>query len=106
LIGPKAQTLQAAQELLRTYVHYETQSSSGRILLDVGGYRAKRKTALITFTQNVASEVLASGERRALEAMSAPDRKVIHDCVQDIAGVVSSSEGEEPNRYVVLFPGS
>ena len=104
LIGPKAQTLQATQELLRTVVHYETQSSSGRILLDVAGYREKRRAALITFTQRVAADVVAAGERRSLEAMSPADRKVIHDAINEIEGVRSSSEGEEPNRYVVLLP--
>jgi spoIIIJ-associated protein len=104
LIGPRAQTLQAIQELLRTVVHYATNSSSGRILLDVAGYREKRKVALVAFTAKVAAEVTASGERRALEPMSAADRKVIHDAIGDIEGVVSSSEGEDPNRYVVLLP--
>lgn len=104
LIGPKAQTLQAAQELLRTVIHYGTSSNSGRILLDVAGYREKRRAALIVFTSGVAADVVASGERRALEAMSPADRKVIHDAVNDIAGVRSMSEGEEPKRYVVLLP--
>jgi spoIIIJ-associated protein len=104
LIGPRAQTLQAIQELLRTVIHYATNSSSGRILLDVAGYREKRKVALVAFTAKVAAEVTASGERRALEPMSAADRKVIHDAIGDIEGVVSSSEGEDPNRYVVLLP--
>jgi spoIIIJ-associated protein len=104
LIGPRAQTLQAIQELLRTVVHYATNSSSGRILLDVAGYREKRKVALVAFTAKVAAEVTASGERRALEPMSAADRKVIHDAIGDIEGVMSSSEGEDPNRYVVLLP--
>lgn len=104
MIGPRAQTLQAIQELLRTVIHYATNSSSGRILLDVAGYREKRKVALVAFTTKVAAEVTASGERRALEPMSAADRKVIHDAIGDIEGVVSSSEGEDPNRYVVLLP--
>ncbi len=104
LIGPKAQTLQAAQELLRTVIHYSTSSNSGRILLDVAGYREKRRTALVNFTSGVAADVFASGERRALEPMSPADRKVIHDAVNDIAGVRSMSEGEEPTRYVVLLP--
>jgi spoIIIJ-associated protein len=104
LIGPKAQTLQAAQELLRTVIHYNTSSNSGRILLDVAGYREKRRAALVVFTSGVAADVVASGERRALEAMSPADRKVIHDAVNDLAGVRSMSEGEEPTRYVVLLP--
>lgn len=104
LIGPGAQTLQAIQELLRTVIHYETNSSSGRILLDVAGYREKRKAALVAFTAKVAAEVVATGERRAFEPMSAADRKVVHDAVGDIDGVSSGSEGEEPKRYVVLLP--
>ncbi len=104
LIGPGAQTLQAIQELLRTVIHYETNSSSGRILLDVAGYREKRKAALVAFTAKVAAEVVASGERRAFEPMAAADRKVVHDAVGNIDGVQSTSEGEEPHRYVVLLP--
>lgn len=104
LIGPKAQTLQAAQELLRTVVHYDTGSHSGRVLLDVAGYREKRRAALVAFTQRVASDVIATGQRRALEAMAPADRKVVHDAVNDIDGVRSLSEGEEPNRYVVIAP--
>lgn len=104
LIGPGAQTLQAIQELLRTVIHYETNSSSGRILLDVAGYREKRKAALVAFTAKVAAEMVSSGERRAFEPMAAADRKVVHDAVGDIEGVSSTSEGEEPHRYVVLLP--
>lgn len=104
LIGPKAQTLQAVQELMRTHVHYETQTASGRLLLDIGGYREKRKAALAAFTIRVVEEVRASGTPRLLEPMSPADRKVIHDCVNDLTGVASSSEGFEPNRYVVLSP--
>lgn len=104
LIGPGAQTLQAIQELLRTVIHYETNSSSGRILLDVAGYREKRKAALVAFSAKVAAEVVSTGERRAFEPMAAADRKVVHDAVGEIDGVTSTSEGEEPNRYVVLLP--
>lgn len=104
LIGPKAQTLIAIQELLRTIVHYETNGHSGRIMLDVAGYRQKRRAALEEFTRNVAAEVERTGERRALEPMTAADRKVIHDAVNSLAGVSSLSEGEDPNRRVILIP--
>lgn len=104
LIGQKAQTLQAVQEILRTVVHYGTDGASGRILLDVAGYREKRRIALEAFTRQVIEDVLASGERRALEPMSAADRKVVHDTVNSVEGVSSVSEGEDPERRVVLLP--
>ena len=104
LIGPKAQTLTAIQELLRTVVHYESDGHAGRILLDVAGYRQRRRAALDEFTRNVAADVLRTNERRALEPMTPADRKVVHDAINTIDGVSSLSEGEEPNRRVVLLP--
>lgn len=104
LIGPKAATLTAIQDLLRTIIHYDLEGDSGRILLDIAGYREKRRAALASFTRTIAAEVTSTGTRRALEPMSPADRKVVHDTVNDIEGVRSTSEGEEPTRYVVLLP--
>ncbi len=104
LVGPKGQTLLAAQELLRTFVHHDTGGRSGRLMLDVAGYREKRRAALQIFTTQVAESVVSTGERRVLEPMNAVDRKVVHDTVAGIAGVSSLSEGEDPQRYVVLLP--
>lgn len=104
LIGPKAQTLTAVQELLRTVLHYEADGDAGRVLLDVAGYREKRRAALAAFTRQVVAQVMASGESRALEPMTAVDRKVVHDTVNEIDGVRSTSEGEDPNRRVVIHP--
>lgn len=104
LIGPKAQTLQAVQELLRTVIYHRVGESSVRVLLDVAGYRERRRVALEAFTRKVAAEVLAQGERRVLEPMSAMDRKVIHDTAGNLDGIVSHSEGEDPYRRVVLAP--
>ncbi len=104
LVGPKGQTLLAAQELLRTFVHHDTGGRSGRLMLDVAAYREKRRVALVAFTKQVAQSVVETGERRVMEPMTAVDRKVVHDAIGDIAGVSSVSEGEDPNRYVVLLP--
>src|SRR5438132_5300521 len=98
LIGPKGQTLQAVQELTRTVVQRQLSARGGRILVDVAGYRAKRRAALEAFTQTVATQVRDSGVAKVLEAMPPPDRKVVHDTVNDIDGVETTSEGEEPNR--------
>lgn len=104
LIGPKAQTLQAAQELLRTVIFHQVGETSVRVLLDVASYRERRRVALEAFTHKVAAEVHATGERRVLEPMSAMDRKVVHDTAGTISGVESHSEGEDPFRRVVLAP--
>lgn len=104
LIGPSGATLAALQELARTVVQRRTGGHSERILVDVAGYRAKRAAALQRFTSQVADEVLASGSERALEPMSASDRKVVHDAVNDIDGVSTRSEGEDPRRYIVISP--
>jgi spoIIIJ-associated protein len=89
---------------LRTFVHHDTGGRSGRLMLDVAGYREKRRAALQIFTKQVAESVVSTGERRVLEPMNAVDRKVIHDTVAGLAGVSSISEGEDPQRYVVLLP--
>ena len=106
LVGPGGTTLAALQELTRTYVQKITGGQSDRILVDVAGYRAKRVEALQRFTKSIAAEVVASGEARALEPMSAADRKVVHDTINEIDGVTTRSEGEDPHRHIVLVPGT
>lgn len=106
LIGPGGATLAALQELARTVVQKRTGGHSDRILVEVAGYRAKRAEALQRFTRQIADEVLASGTERALEPMSAADRKVVHDTVNEISGVATRSEGEDPRRHIVISPVS
>lgn len=105
LIGPKGQTLSAIQELSRSIVQRRMPGQRhGRIRLDVGGYRQRRKEALERFARQVAAQVRESGTQTALEPMSPPDRKIVHDVVNEIPGVTTTSEGEEPNRRVVILP--
>ena len=104
LIGPKGQTLQAVQELARTVVQRSGPSRAGRVHLDIGGYRARRREALAAFTRNLAQQVVESGAAKALEPMSPADRKVVHDTANDIEGVRTESRGEEPRRRVVIVP--
>jgi spoIIIJ-associated protein len=106
LIGARGATLQAIQDLARTVVQRQTGASHGRILVDVLGYRKKRRAALERFARQIAEEVQASGARRVLEPMGAADRKVVHDVINTIEGVQTTSEGEEPRRRVVILPGS
>jgi len=107
LIGPKGQTLQAVQELARTVVQRQASGiHHGRVRIDVGGYRQRRREALERFAQQVAADVRASGVPKALEPMHPADRKVVHDVVNDLDGVSTTSEGEEPRRRVVIMPAA
>ena len=104
LIGPKGATLLALQDLARTVVQRRTGARTGRLLLDVAGYRQKRKEALARFTQKVAEDVVSTGSPTAMEPMSSADRKIVHDTVNAIDGVATTSEGEDPRRHVVVRP--
>jgi len=70
----------------------------------VAGYRQARREALARFTRQVADQVKESGQARALEPMHPADRKIVHDTVNEIDGVATTSEGEEPRRRVVIVP--
>jgi spoIIIJ-associated protein len=105
LIGPKGATLQAVQELARTVVQRQGGGTQeGRVRIDIAGYRQRRREALERFTQQVAEQVLANVESKALEPMHPADRKVVHDTANTIDGVHTVSEGEEPRRRVVILP--
>jgi spoIIIJ-associated protein len=105
LIGPKGQTLTSILELSRTVVQrHGVGAKHGRVQLDIGGYRERRRVALERFTRQVAEQVLESGSRKVLEPMNAADRKIVHDTANEIVGVRTVSEGEEPRRRVVLEP--
>jgi spoIIIJ-associated protein len=101
LVGPKGQTVDALQDLARSAVPHD---GGTRLRVDVAGYRERRREALSRFATGVAVEVVASGRPTSLEPMSAADRKVVHDTVNDIDGVRTTSEGEEPRRRVVVHP--
>jgi len=104
LVGPRGSTLAALQDLTRAVVQRQCPSRTDRILVDVAGYRERRSAALKRFSLQIAEEVLASGQEKALEAMSPADRKSVHDAVNEMPGVVTRSEGEDPNRHIVIAP--
>jgi len=104
LVGPKGATLAALEELTRAAVQHAGDGQRARLHVDVGGYRQRRREALAEFTRRVAAEVKAAGEARALEPMSAADRKVVHDTVAELDGLATASEGEDTRRHVVIRP--
>ncbi|TYP86449.1 protein jag [Blastococcus xanthinilyticus] len=103
LIGPDGATLEALQELTRLAVAQSTGVRS-RLMLDVGGYRAKRRADLSSLAAETARRVSTSGQPERLSPMNPFERKVVHDVIASVTGVHSESEGEEPNRRVVVLP--
>ncbi|WP_106245403.1 protein jag [Allonocardiopsis opalescens] len=100
LVGPRGEVLEALQELTRLAVHRKTGERS-RLMLDVGGYRERRRAALTALGKEAATKAQETGDAVALEPMTPFERKVVHDAVAAM-GLVSESEGEEPHRYVVV----
>ncbi len=102
LVGSRGEVLEALQELTRLAVHRQT-GLRARLMLDVGGYRARRRAELTEVGRIAAEEVGRTGTPKPLDAMTPFERKIVHDSVA-AAGLRSESEGEEPNRRVVVFP--
>ncbi len=102
LVGSRGEVLEALQELTRLAVHRQTGVRT-RIMLDVGGYRARRRMELTALGRDAAEDVSRTGVARRLDPMTPFERKIIHDAVA-AAGLQSESEGEEPNRRVVVLP--
>jgi spoIIIJ-associated protein len=102
LVGRDGEVLEALQELSRLAVYRETGERS-RLMLDISGYRAKKRASLEKLAAETVAEVKASGEPVSLDPMTPFERKVVHDAVA-AAGLKSESEGTEPRRYVVVLP--
>jgi spoIIIJ-associated protein len=102
LVGRRGEVLEALQELTRLAVHQHTGSRT-RMMLDVGGYRQRRRAELAEAGQDAAEEVRRTGQPKRLWPMNPFERKVVHDAVA-AAGLRSESEGEEPDRRVVVLP--
>lgn len=101
LIGRRGQTLDALQEVARAAVQRRLRSRV-RLAVDVEGYRARRRDSLAEYAREMASRAKERGTEIELEAMTSYERKVVHDAVAEVEGASSFSEGEEPNRKVVI----
>ena len=102
LVGRDGEVLDALQELTRLAVQSSTGDRS-RLMLDIGGFRENRRTDLKALADEKAAEAKASGAPIKLSPMNAFERKIVHDRIQEL-GFSSESEGEDPNRFVVIFP--
>ena len=102
LVGRDGEVLDALQELTRLAVQTSTGERS-RLMLDIDGFRAEKRENLIKLAEESAEKVKKSGQPLKLEPMNAFERKIIHDTIQKL-GLTSESEGEDPDRRVVIQP--
>ena len=101
LIGRRGQTLDALQELTRSAVQRRLRARA-RLLVDVEGYRARRRASLAEYARAMATRAKERGTEIELEPMNAYERKIVHDAVADVEGATSFSEGDEPDRKVIV----
>jgi spoIIIJ-associated protein len=101
LIGRHGQTLDALQEVVRSAVQ-RTTGSRCRVMVDVEDYRKRRRSQLVQRSRTLAAKVRRTGRPERMEPMNAYERKIVHDAVTEVDGVESASEGEDPDRRVVL----
>jgi spoIIIJ-associated protein len=101
LIGRHGQTLDALQELMRSAVQRQTESRC-RVMVDIEDYRKRRRSQLADRTRAAAEKVRRTGRDERLEPMNAYERKIVHDVASEVGGVQTSSEGEDPDRRVVI----
>jgi spoIIIJ-associated protein len=104
LIGRHGQTIDALQYLLNAIAHREYGDERKDVVVDAAGYRERRRATLESLAVRAAEQVRASGDRVELEPMTAVERKVVHLKLKELDGVETTSEGTEPNRYVVVLP--
>ncbi len=103
LVGPRGVVLEALQELARLAVQQQTGARS-RLMLDIAQWRASRRNDLSELGRTTAQRVIDGGEPVRLQPMTPFERKIVHDAVAAVDSVHSESEGEEPERCVVVFP--
>lgn len=101
MVGPRGSVIEAVHEVMRTVLSRRSRDVA-RVRLDIGGYAERRRQALSLYAGQLVDQILAEGGEIVLEPMSSADRKAVHDVVAARAGVRSYSEGEPPQRYVVI----
>jgi spoIIIJ-associated protein len=103
LIGRHGQTIDAVQTLAAAIVR-QGEDDRKQIVVDAAGYRDRRRRTLETLAVRSADEAIRAGERVELEPMSSIERRLVHERLKDVDGVETVSEGDEPNRFVVVVP--
>ena len=104
IIGREGRTIEALQHIVSS-IAYRRQGPGGKpVEVDAGGYRERRRSRLEATAREAADRATRDGAAVRLEPMSAPDRRIVHLALQETAGVETESEGDDPERYVVVLP--
>ena len=103
-IGHHGQTIDAVQHLASRMVHGDGHRPTRRVVIDAGGYRERRREALVGMADDAADEALRLDRAVALEPMSAGERRIVHEHLRDRDGIETHSEGDEPDRHLVVEP--
>lgn len=103
LVGPRGQSLDAVQYLLLLMVRH-TRDQRPRLTVDADGYRVRRAETLIRFANELAEQVIASGQEAVTDPLNPMERRIVHTALVDHPDVTTYSEGTEPDRYVVVTP--
>jgi spoIIIJ-associated protein len=104
LIGKHGQTIDAIQYLANAIVYRDRYDERKRLVVDAAGYRGRRQATLDALALRMAEQAAATGQRVELEPMTAVERKIVHERLKDDPEVETTSEGTEPNRFVVILP--
>jgi spoIIIJ-associated protein len=106
LIGRHGQTIDSIQYLLNAIFYRRPEEERKEIVVDAAGYRARRRATLESLAVRSAERAVRSGDPVDLEPMTAVERKIVHLCLKEFDGVETSSEGTEPNRFIVIHPAA
>ena len=106
LIGRHGQTIDAIQYLANAILRRDRETAHKHVVIDASGYRARRASNLETLVRRSAERASATGQRVELDPMTAVERKIVHELLRDDPEIETTSEGTEPNRYVVVLPRS
>ncbi|MCW2957829.1 MAG: hypothetical protein JWP18_632 [Solirubrobacterales bacterium] len=104
-IGRHGQTIDAVQHLAQRIVHART-GEMRRVVIDAEGYRARRQESLERQADQAAEEAIRGDRAVALDAMTASERRLVHEYLRERGGVDTHSEGDEPDRHLVVSPAS
>lgn len=104
-IGRRGETLDAIQ-YLTSLVANKSSKDRIRVVLDIGGYRYRRENTLVSMAERAAETVARTGREYALEPMNPAERRIVHSALQSFPGVTTYSEGEEPERHVIIAPAT
>ena len=106
LVGRAGRTLDALQYIASNVVNRRSMRGRLHVIFDADSYRARREETLKKLATDLSAQVVATGEEAVLDPLSPLERRIVHNALKDISGVRTYSEGEEPERYIIISPAA